>query len=96
MDYRLKFKNFNTYFSIRDHLVNLYGPTLVHERGKGGDLLKQIQTPDTGIELVDLLDKRKQEEDKISNSENTFVRKLTSSFRKRSKYVILHKYLTYS
>ena len=69
-------------------MVNLYGPTLVHERGKGGDLLKQIQTPDTGIELIDLLDKRKQEEDKTSKSENTFIRKLTSSFRKRSKYVI--------
>ena len=83
-------------------MVNLYGPTLVHERGKGGDLLKQIKTSDTGltgIELVDLLDvpsKREEEEEpkdnETSNSENTFVRKITSSFERRSNNKeLLHK-----
>ena len=68
--------------------MNLYGPTLVHERGKGGDLLKQIKTSDSGLsgsELVDLLEEEEpNDNDETPNSENLWVRKITSGFKRRS------------
>ena len=70
--------------------MNLYGPTLVHERGKGGDLLKQIKTSDSGLsgsELVDLLEEEEEPNDNDetpNNSENLWVRKITSGFKRRS------------
>ena len=72
-------------------MVNLYGPTLVHERGKGGDLLKQIKTSDSGLsgsELVDLLEEEEPKDNETPNSENLWVRKITSGFKRRSNNIV--------
>ena len=63
----------------RDHLLNLYGPTLVHEEGRSGMLLEPVKA-------IDLLDDDDEDNLSTSSGPNTgSFRRSSNRFRRSGK-----------
>ena len=72
------------FFDFRDHIVNLYGPTLVHEEGKGGMLLQPVKSDILDFdEHVERKDASLRPRMNRSSSARGSFRKISASFRRR-------------